>query len=241
MVTDTSWRFTYRPLLKNDVYIGVTYDAGNEIKAGRCLILTPARGTIHCRAGTPADSYKSIFPPIQVTLEINPKTIYSPAPGIWMVDMGNQFYRHLPDQNKRSDRGHHLHAIWKRIYEDGTLNPMTAVAGQIKRKAWAVRALQTSPGKRTTTSSANPERPGSRRSSPITHTGIWRSEDLLSQPLRKISGLYPFECEERQPLFHRISFAGIRSRDHGKNFSGQPGWCAIRRTRPGKNLVMAAI
>ena len=135
IITDTSWRFTYGPLLKNDVYLGVTYDAGREADGWQMPEFDDSSWDHSLQGGDPGGQLqKAFFPPIQVTQEINPKTIYSPAPGIWMVDMGINFtgtYR-IKISGQTGDTI--SMRFGERIYEDGTLNPMTTVAGQIKRK-----------------------------------------------------------------------------------------------------------
>ena len=135
IATDTSWRFSYGPLVKNDVYLGVTYDAGKEIKGWLLPGFDDNSWDQALQGGDPGGQLqKAFFPGVQVSREIIPESIYSPASGIWMVDMGVNFtgtYR-IKLTGQRGDTI--TIRFGERIYADGTLNPMTAVAGQIKRK-----------------------------------------------------------------------------------------------------------
>ena len=135
IVSDSSWKYSYGPIIKNSVYIGSHYDANKEIKEWgsskfddenwkNAQISEPPGGVLK----------KSFFPPVQITKEIVPKEIYSSGNDIWIVDMGKNFtgtYK-LKIHGKKGDTI--TFRFGERIYEDGNLNPMTAVTGQIKRK-----------------------------------------------------------------------------------------------------------
>jgi alpha-L-rhamnosidase len=135
IVSDESWKYAYGPLLKNDVYIGVTYDAGKELpgwnKAG---FNDSAWQTAVADTGPGGRLERSFFPPVRITEEITPVKIYSPSRGKYIADMGVNFtgtYR-IRLSGNRGDTV--VFRFGERIYDDGSLNPMTAVAGQIKSK-----------------------------------------------------------------------------------------------------------
>ncbi len=135
IVTDTSWKYAPGPMIKNSVYIGVAYDAGKEI-IGWDTPEFDDNSWSNAKVGeNPGGQLqRAFFPPVQVTEEIVPREIFSPEQGIWMVDMGVNFtgtYR----VKLSGDIGDTISfRFGERIYEDGTLNPMTTVIGQIKRK-----------------------------------------------------------------------------------------------------------
>lgn len=133
--TDDTWRFSYGPIRKNDVYLGVVYDAGREI-GGWSIPGFDDRSWESAQPGRDPGGQlqKSFFPPVQITEEITPIEIYSPESGIYIVDMGVNFTGTYKIKLSGKTGDTIVFRFGERIYEDGRLNPMTAVAGQIKRK-----------------------------------------------------------------------------------------------------------
>jgi alpha-L-rhamnosidase len=135
IVTDRSWKYAYGPVLKNDVYIGVKYDAGKIIPGWDREEFDDSSWQTAIPGKSPGgEMEKSLFPPVRITEEINPVKIYSPGEGKYIADMGVNFtgtYRIRLSGN----RGDTItFRFGERIYDDGSLNPMTAAAGQIKKK-----------------------------------------------------------------------------------------------------------
>jgi alpha-L-rhamnosidase len=78
---------------------------------------------------------KSFFPPVQVVKEITPVEIYSPRSRDLYGGYGCEFYRRTYKVKLNGNPGDTIvFRFGERIYDDGTLNPMTSVIGQIKRK-----------------------------------------------------------------------------------------------------------
>lgn len=135
IITDKSWKYSYGPLLKNCVYLGVAYDARNIIKDWDLAGFDDASWQT-AKTGKEPDGElrKAFFPPVRITEEIHPLNIYSPEKGIYIADMGVNFtgtYR-IKIEGEKGDTI--IFRFGERIYDDGTLNSMTTVAGQIKRK-----------------------------------------------------------------------------------------------------------
>ncbi|MEZ5041767.1 MAG: family 78 glycoside hydrolase catalytic domain [Saprospiraceae bacterium] len=135
IVSDTTWKYTDGPILRNDVYLGVDYDARREIKGwdvpgGDDIRWQPVK----LGDGPGGELQKAFFPPVQITREITPVGIASPQPGIYIVDMGENFTGTYKIKLSGNTGDTISFRFGERIYEDGTLNPMTAVIGQIKRK-----------------------------------------------------------------------------------------------------------
>jgi len=135
IITDKSWKYSYGPLMKNCVYLGVTFDAGRIIPGWNLSGFDDRSWPAAIRGKSPGGALKKSFlPPVRVTQTIKPVEIYSPGEGIYVADMGMNFtgtYR----IKIAADKGDTITLRFgERIYEDGTLNPMTAVAGQIKKK-----------------------------------------------------------------------------------------------------------
>jgi alpha-L-rhamnosidase len=133
--TDNTWKYSYGPILKNDVYLGVTYDANKEIHGCEISGFDDSSWFSAKIDESPGGVFqKSFFPPIQVTNEIEPVRIYSPQPKIYIVDMGINFTGTYKIKLSGEKGDSVIFRFGERIYEDGNLNPMTTVAGQIKQK-----------------------------------------------------------------------------------------------------------
>jgi alpha-L-rhamnosidase len=135
IVSDESWKYSYGPILKNSVYLGVTYDARREIPDWN-MPGFDNRGWKPARIGkAPGGKLdRAFFPPVQIAREIEPVGISSPEPGIFVVDMGENFTGTFRINMKGATGDTLVFRFGERIYEDGRLNPMTSVVGQIKRK-----------------------------------------------------------------------------------------------------------
>ena len=135
VVSDGTWKYTYGPTVKNDVYLGVVYDARKEINGWNSVGHKVSSWSLATIGENPGGLLQKAYSPsVQITREITPVKIYSPETGIYMVDMGVNFtgtYK-IKLSGKTGDTINFR--FGERIYKDGKLNPMTTVAGQIKRK-----------------------------------------------------------------------------------------------------------
>lgn len=133
--TDQTWKYSYGPLKKNDVYLGVTYDARNENKGWNTAAYNDGLWHTAIKGEHPGGKLqKAFFPSVQITKEIDPVEIYSPEPDIYIVDMGVNFTGTYKIKLFGMPGDSIVFRFGERVYKDGTLNPMTTVAGQIKRK-----------------------------------------------------------------------------------------------------------
>jgi alpha-L-rhamnosidase len=135
VITDKSWKYSYGPIIKNNVYLGEVYDAGKEIKDWNVAGFVTKNWMKAVKTKKPGVRLqKAFFPPIKISDVIRPVAVTSPEDGIYIVDMGVNFtglYR-IRLQGEPGDTI--VFRFGERLYENGNLNPMTAVAGQIKRK-----------------------------------------------------------------------------------------------------------
>jgi len=135
IVSDNTWKFALGPLLQNDVYIGNVYDARRKKLGWNTPGYDDASWNFAQKAESPGgELQKAFFPPVQVVKELTPVEIYSPENGIFIADMGVNFtgtYKIKISGNKGDTV---TFRFGERVYDDGKLNPMTTVAGQIKRK-----------------------------------------------------------------------------------------------------------
>jgi alpha-L-rhamnosidase len=135
IISDTSWKYAYGPVMKNDAYLGVAYDARRNItgwnKAGfkdndwKPVVIGEAPG---------GELQKAVSPPVQITKKITPVAIASPEEGIYVVDMGVNFTGTYRIKLAGNIGDTITFRFGERIFEDGNLNPMTTVIGQIKHK-----------------------------------------------------------------------------------------------------------
>ena len=92
IVSDGTWKYTYGPIVKNDVYLGVVYDARKEIKGWNRVGQDVRSWDLAKTVASPGGQLQKAFsPPVQITSEITPIKIYSPVTGIYIVDMGVNF------------------------------------------------------------------------------------------------------------------------------------------------------
>ncbi len=135
IVTDSTWKYAYGPLVKNSVYLGVTYDARKEIKGWDSIGFDDSSCTTANLAQDPGgELLEAFFPPVQITQKISPIETSFLDPDAFMVDMGEVFtgtYK-IKLSGRKGDTI--TFRFGERIYPDGTLNPMTTVTGQIKQK-----------------------------------------------------------------------------------------------------------
>lgn len=135
ILSDDSWKYALGPILKNSVYIGVTYDANKELDGWSNPDFddsTWKKATIGEGPGGKLE--KAFFPPVEISKEITPVELSSPAEGVWIVDMGVNFTGTYKIKLSGEIADTIFFKFGERIYEDGRVNPMTTVAGQIKRK-----------------------------------------------------------------------------------------------------------
>lgn len=135
IVSDDTWKYTYGPTVKNDVYLGVVYDARKQLNGWNSAGYDDSSWDFAKMGENPGGQLQKAFsPPVQITKEITPVEISSPETGIYIVDMGVNFtgtYK-IKLSGKKGDTI--AFRFGERIYKNGKLNPMTTVAGQIKRK-----------------------------------------------------------------------------------------------------------
>ncbi len=134
IITDESWKYTHGPLIRNSVYLGEVYDARKEIPGwDRPDFNDNAWQQVSLSKGPGGVLQKSFFPPVRATDIKIPVSISSPGDGIYMVDMGVNFTGGYNIQLEGQKSDTITFRFGERIYDNGQLNPMTTVCGQIKR------------------------------------------------------------------------------------------------------------
>ena len=135
IVTDETWKHTFGPIIKNSAYLGVVYDQTKEIQGWDLPGFNDALWKpVKSGKGPGGNLQKAFFPAVQVTEEISPKAVYAVATDKYIVDMGVNFTGTYRIKLRGNEGDNITFRFGERIYEDGTLNPMTTVVGQIKRE-----------------------------------------------------------------------------------------------------------
>lgn len=135
IVTDSTWRYTYGPILKNSVYLGTAYDARQEIKGWSRPGFVDTLWSTAAIGNSPGGKLQSaFFPPVQITEKITPVAVTSHEKRTYIVDMGVNFTGTYAIKLSGKIGDTITFRFGERIYDDGSLNPMTTVVGQIKKK-----------------------------------------------------------------------------------------------------------
>ncbi len=147
VTSDTSWKVGEGPIRFNSIYLGEIYDARREMPGwdrpgfddsgwGQPLVTAELIGPLRAQAQ----------PPIRVTRTLRPVKVTEHTPGVFIFDLGQNFAGWVnlkvsaPAATKITLRYGEL------LNKDGTLNPMTSVAGQIKGKRSGADGKETSVG-----------------------------------------------------------------------------------------------
>jgi alpha-L-rhamnosidase len=133
VISDESWKVKDGPILRNNIYLGEVYDARLENKDWNLCDIDLCSWRPAARAPEPnGQLYVQPLPPIRVTTTLRPEKITHPTPGIYIVDMGQNFSGWVKYKFKAPWGTQISCRYGELLYEDGTLNPMTSVCGQIK-------------------------------------------------------------------------------------------------------------
>jgi alpha-L-rhamnosidase len=135
VVSDATWKVAPGPILQNSIYLGEKVDArqardgwdrpGHDDREWKAAsIATAPAGRVEAQP----------LPPIKVTGRLKPVSISEPAKGTFIVDMGQNFGG-LASFTFDVPRGTEIKIRYGELLNtDGSLNPLTSVCGQIKRK-----------------------------------------------------------------------------------------------------------
>jgi alpha-L-rhamnosidase len=133
--SDASWKTTPGPILRNNIYLGEKVDARKAVEGWDRPGLDDAAWTPAAVMPPPEGPLQAQpLPPIRITSTLKPAAVTEPSPGVYIVDMGQNFAgwaRFTFDVPTGTEIGLRYGEL---LHPDGTLNPMTSVCGQIKRK-----------------------------------------------------------------------------------------------------------
>jgi len=132
--TDNSWKFLPGPVIRNSIYLGEHYDARLE-RNGWTNPKEDSKGMPDAVeiTGPPGMLTVQMQPPVKVINVLKPASVNEVKPGMFVFDMGQNFAGVVrlrvsgPAGTKITLR------YGEDIRQDGNINVMTSVTGQIKR------------------------------------------------------------------------------------------------------------
>jgi alpha-L-rhamnosidase len=135
VASDDSWAFTDGPVLRNSIYLGEVVDARKAVDGWDRPGLDDRSWARAHIAPAPAGVLQAQpVAPIRVTATVPAARVTEPTPGVYVIDLGRNFAGlarfsfDVPAGTKITMRYGEL------LNADGSLNPLTSVCGQIKRK-----------------------------------------------------------------------------------------------------------
>jgi len=133
IVSDPSWRVADGPLVFNSVYLGERYDARREADGWNVAGFDDGAWRHAAPAPEPVGALQAQpQPPIKVTATFSPIALSEPTPGVFIFDMGQNFAGWVSLELTAATGTRITLRYGELLNADGTLNPLTSVAGQIK-------------------------------------------------------------------------------------------------------------
>jgi len=133
VVSDTSWKVADGPVLRNNVYLGEVYDARKEVVGWNEVGLDDSGWRGVCVAEEPIGTLEAQpQPPIKRTATLRPVDVTEPEPGVYIFDMGQNFAGTVKMRVRGTAGSRVTLRYGELLNENGTLNVMTSVCGQIK-------------------------------------------------------------------------------------------------------------
>lgn len=133
VITDESWQTTAGPIVKNNIYIGEHYDARLEKKDWLLPKTTAAWKNAVAVRGPWGQLSAQMQPAIKITKIVTPVSVREYKPGIFIVDMGQNFAGVARIKVKGPAGTKVTMRFGEALFPDGSLNVMSSVATQIKK------------------------------------------------------------------------------------------------------------
>lgn len=133
VTTGDGWKTTQGPTLRNSIYLGEERDARLE-KDGWDKPGFDESGWEKVRiTAAPLEPLQPLhMPPVRAKGLLETKSVSSPSEGVHIIDFG-QIFTGIPEIKLSAPAGTRItFRFGELLHADGTLNPMTSVAGQIK-------------------------------------------------------------------------------------------------------------
>jgi alpha-L-rhamnosidase len=138
VVSDDSWRWDEGPILKNNVYLGEVYDMRREQPGWNKIGFNESEWGTAVIADAPAGELRAqLVPPNRITKVLEPVALSSPATGIYVFDIGQNFAGWINFKVRGKEGQKIKMRFGELLFENGRVNGFTTVAGQIKED-WQV-------------------------------------------------------------------------------------------------------
>ena len=135
IVSDTEWKTVEGPIIRNNIYLGEIYDARKEIVDWDSFGFDDSEWINAKLANdTLGELQAQNQPPIRITRKLNPVKLTESQPGVYIFDMGQNFAGWVKLKVEAPAGTRIKLKYGELLNEDGTLNGLTSVAGQIKGK-----------------------------------------------------------------------------------------------------------
>ncbi|RLD80055.1 MAG: hypothetical protein DRJ10_07935, partial [Bacteroidetes bacterium] len=133
VVSNEEWKTHEGPILRNNIFLGEIYDARREIDGWNNFGFDNSKWNNAKIAEEKLGKLQSQNqPPIKITTKFNPVKLSEPKPNVYIFDMG-QNYAGWVKLKVEAPGGTRIKLRYgELLYDDGTLNVMTSVAGQMK-------------------------------------------------------------------------------------------------------------
>jgi alpha-L-rhamnosidase len=134
IITDENWQTKPGPVTHNNVYLGEQYDARLEQKNWNTVNADKTGWKNAAIAKGPSGGLTmQMQPAIKITRVIKPLSVKQFKPGVFIVDMGQNFAG-VANIKVKGPKGKTIVLRYgETLFEDGSVNLMTAVATQIKK------------------------------------------------------------------------------------------------------------
>jgi len=134
--TDPTWKVRGGPILRNNVYLGEVYDARREVPGWDTPGCDDSAWANAVPCATPMGTLQAQpQPPIRVTARFRPVAVTEPRSGVFIYDFGVNFAG-WASLRLRAPAGTPVKIRFgELLHEDGTLNTLTSICGQIKGRS----------------------------------------------------------------------------------------------------------
>ncbi len=133
IATDATWKTAPSGLLRNNIYLGEVFDARKQTPGWDSPAFDDSAWAAASESKDKTGALVAQFaPPIRVNRTIPAKAITEPKPGVYIIDLGENFAGWLR-ADLRGAPGTRVELQYGELLKpDGNLNPMTTVACQLK-------------------------------------------------------------------------------------------------------------
>ena len=133
VLSDTDWKWSTGPILKNNVYLGEVYDARKRQEGWNTPGFDDSQWQQVVEVNPPDGKLVAqMVPPIRITREIEPVSVTQSEPGVYVFDLGQNFAGWI-NLKLEGEAGTKVKMLYgELLYENGRVNGMTTVAGHIK-------------------------------------------------------------------------------------------------------------